>query len=664
MNSLFYSHVDKNSNNESFIDLVEQYASSHIQQIYLINEPLGEKKYSYEHEDNFIVLLSPKHKIMFLQLSGNEDDFNEYYEDFIEDLGAISDKFEYKRHIGRPRKWQGILTSQEKINLDSINLDLLFSNNKIIDVHNERKCELLISLLIGSINNIDKIGAEEPNSVLEKIKRKIVLFDGEQTRFIYQIPSNKVINIQGLSGTGKTELLLHKLKESYISSDTSKILFTCHNKILAANLRRRIHEFFNFMKVVKQIAWNERLWVIHAWGSQVNINSGAYRYICDFYNIEFYRYSFTMDFDRACKLAIESLKEIENFEYAFDYILIDESQDFPDSFFQLCEKVTREKVYIVGDIFQDIFEGELKDKIVKADFILNRCYRTAPRTLMFAHSLGMGLFESSKINWLTDEEWNACGYITQIEGNTVRLYRESIRRFEDLNSQDVESMKLEGIKGDVSETILTVIRQIKLDNPTVNAGDIAIIFLDSDKYIYKLADILEFHIPRDFGWDVNKGYESKEKIDNSVFISNRNNVKGLEFPFVICVTKEIRRDPRYRNILYTMLTRSFIQSYLLVQDETNLDCFSSGLGIINSENCIKTLMPSPDESEQIRKTIIKYKEEMNISYEEFLNRIFNELKIESKHREKFKGMISETLDNSFDKSLVVDFINVNKKFFK
>ena len=40
-----------------------------------------------------------------------------------------------------------------------------------------------------------------------------------------------------------------------------------------------------------------------------------------------------------------------------------------------------------------------------------------------------------------------------------------------------------------------------------------------------------------FKWDSNKAYESKHTIKDTLLISNRNNVKGLEYPFVICVTK-------------------------------------------------------------------------------------------------------------------------------
>jgi hypothetical protein len=106
---------------------------------------------------------------------------------------------------------------------------------------------------------------------------------------------------------------------------------------------------------------------------------------------------------------LEYIENIENFTYAFDYILVDERQDFPDIFFKLCEKITQHKVYIAGDVFQDIFDN-ISDTELNVDIVLNRCYRTDPRTLMFAQAIEMGLFEDKKLNWLSDDYWQICGY--------------------------------------------------------------------------------------------------------------------------------------------------------------------------------------------------------------------------------------------------------------
>lgn len=222
--------------------------------------------------------------------------------------------------------------------------------------------------------------------------------------------------------------------EEVVRLDTE---FTCHNVILADSLKKRVPEFFNFMKVEEQIQWEKRLWVMRSWGSYGNPNSGVYSYICNHYNIPFSRFSYGNTFDSICKRALDELNQMEDFEACFDYILIDESQDFSEGFFKLCEKVTRKCVYVAGDIFQDIFKDN-PSMVVNPDFLLNKCYRTDPRTLMGAHAIGMGLFENTlglRLRWLEDDQWEACGYdIKREKGEKyIELYRKPLKRFEDID---------------------------------------------------------------------------------------------------------------------------------------------------------------------------------------------------------------------------------------
>lgn len=87
---------------------------------------------------------------------------------------------------------------------------------KIDNLNLERKTNLVIGLLTGSINNkIDTLELETPVDILSAVKNKIMLFDGDQTNFIFNKNIKKRILIQGLAGTGKTELLLHKIRELY-----------------------------------------------------------------------------------------------------------------------------------------------------------------------------------------------------------------------------------------------------------------------------------------------------------------------------------------------------------------------------------------------------------------------------------------------------------------
>ena len=675
MNS-FFSSIEENEVNKKVLNSIKVYIDKNPNlQVYLINTPLGEgKKYNYDYAKNVIVILSPKHKIIFLDLIEDSLWFDRYCDDFIEDLGSISDKFNYKEYIWRPKDWRNQLISQEVIKKPLVNFTFFskkedFDLWKILDRNKldsslYRNWELLISLLIGSVNDLSKIWwASDPKTLLEKVKNKIVLFDADQTRFIYKELNQSVISIQWLAWTGKTELLLHKLKELYTKSDDSKIFFTCKNIALSRELNKRIPDFFNSMKVEKQIEKNKRLWVTSAWGSLSDINSWLYRYICHFYNIPFYNYGQVWDFDKAIKFALDEINKIDssNFNFAFSYILIDESQDFSQAFFELCRKVTSDKVYIAWDLFQDIFSENIENREVKPDYILNKCYRTDPRTLMFAQSIWMGLFETPHLNWLKDESWRDIGYSLVRSDWYVHLSREPIRRFEDLDIANYNSMHVIPVKEDQVKQTMNIILKIKDENPTIKPDDIGIVYLDNYALLCDFANQLEFELANTIKWSINKAYENKQKIDNHIYITNQNHVKGLEFPFIICITNNISNNYSYRNTLYTMLTRSFLQSYLLVKDSSILHQYLEWLRIINNNHYIKTLEPTSTEMETIKATRIQYNKKTDIPYTDFIFNILQELGIEDKYNEAIQLLNSSRHANSFDDEAVRLFLTKNKE---
>jgi superfamily I DNA and RNA helicase len=661
-NSLYFKHVKDTPKNASILKELESYlAVNKKQQVYVINAPLGEK-YTYSYQDNVLVILSPNHKIMFIDLNGNDEDFDEFYEDFVEDLNSISDKFKYKDYIGRPRDWKKNNTVKIYYG-EFYNFALIFSETRLTE-KNQRISELLISLLIGSINDIVKVGADIPETLLERVKKNIILFDGEQTRFIYKEFDNKTVTIQGLSGTGKTELLLHKLKEIYLKEEDAKIYFTCHSIALSNILRERVPSFFNFMKVEKQIEWNSKLWVTHAWGSKNYPNSGFYSYVCNFYKVPFLPYSSANTYEKIFGLVLNRIELLdeEEFEYAFDYILIDERQDFPDVFFKLCEKIARKKIYIAGDIFQDIFENTEKTELA-VDIILNRCYRTDPRTLMFAHAIGLGLFDKKKLNWFTDAYWDSIGYeIRRFDNREIHLSREPIRRFEDLPTEDYKSVIFKNTT--FPADVITVIKELKDQHKNLLPDDVAIILMEENRRaIYDYIDNLSIQLAKEIGWKSNRAYENKRKIEDTVYISNTNNIKGLEFPFVICLTSGIKNTYKDRNVLYTMLTRSYIQSYLLVTNMDGLQNNLEGLEVINQQRYIKTMEPTEREKKEIESKVLKFNKNKNISYDDFLNEIFDDLEVDLSFRSKFTDALLNTDIDRFDKEQTIKFITANKEFY-
>lgn len=645
-NELFYTNIGDSKEEKGLKDLFQKYSFDYSKQIFVLNKPLSLEDETYDYSKACFLLIS-NYKIIFIDFNNNidSDEFSDYVEDVLDDIGYISDKYKYKIQLKRPRYWKENLTS--KINYRDVNdenIKKILLENIITNEKEKRDLELVISLLTGSINDIERIKGDIPDTILDKIKKRIIIFDGQQSRFLYQEERKKCIKVQGLAGTGKTELLLHKLKNLYIKNPDIKIAFTCYNKILQDTLSKRIPQFFDFMKVEEQIKWNEKLWCSRGWGSKNEPNIGLYSFICQHYNIRFLNYRENNNFSSVCKIALEELSNQKDFEAFFDYILVDECQDFPQEFFELCQKVTKKIVYLAGDIFQNIFNIELETNF---DFLLNKCYRTDPRTLMFAHALGMGLFEEKRISWLSKEKLEACGYLVKETDNDYILSRQPLKRFEDFQEEKIKAVDLITSKEEnYINKIIEIVRKIKNENLTVHPDDIAVLFLNNNKKNYELAEKLKWSILKEFNWECNIGYETQKRIPGTLLISNKNNVKGLEYPFIVCLADSISDSITERNSIYMILTRSFITSYLIL-NESQIELITileKGLREIEIHGTMTIRKATKEEEETILSNILNYNKINSISLDEVINRTMKNNKIEFKYRKTIEELINAKLD--------------------
>lgn len=573
-------------------EMIEEFAESNKKQTYVLRKPLSKDDADYDYEEA-VAIFSSGVKPCFINLGDDDDAFDEFVEYFVEDIAFLSEKFKYREKIGRKKHWVSLFEECEAHNLDFTTLDVEKPTDR-------RLVDLITSLVVGSINDVSKINLEA-NGLLDTIKSKIILFDTDQTSFVFRSGAGKKFVIQGLAGSGKTELLLHKMKEIYSRDFNARIAFTCFNKILASSMKSRIPSFFDFMRVERQIDWGNKLFCFHSWGSGRDPYSGMYRYICHSYGIPFLSLQ-AGSFDHVCKVAISAIKKISGEKkYLFDYVFMDESQDFAASFVELCELVTDKKLYVAGDVFQNIFRP-IEEGVNRADMILKKCYRTDPKNLMFSHALAMGLFENPVLRWLQPHEWDACGYIYKEVKNKAIISRDPLRRFEDMPA-NFKSTSIHQLTAGMStaENLIEIVKLIISNHPSVEPGDIAIILLDKDNYIYDVITQLKFLITEQFGWEVNISFETKSSDSEKLFISNINNAKGLEFPFVICFALNLNRQPSFRNALYTMMARSFLESHLVLGKHVDQDVLLSvnkGLDYLSANACMDLRIPSTEEIQQ------------------------------------------------------------------
>lgn len=573
------SQLSENPEAKKFAESLEEYSVISHDSIFMIDAPL--MKYDtyidYTYRQGALILI-PNTQIIFVNFKDddNDEDFEGYVEDVLADINSLIENFEFRNKIGRVRLWKKEIIS--KISYKDIrNIDSLVSEHKLSG-DNARKQRLILSLLVGSINDAAKFSIDEPDNLLDKIKKQIKIFDSDQTEFMFDTKQKKEISIQGLAGTGKTELLLHKIVDLYQKKET-RIVMTFYNKVLEIEMKKRLINFFDFMMVKEQIKWNERLWVMRGWGSQAYPNSGVYSYICQYYGIPFQNLGQNGSFESVCQDAISFINTLEQPGYCFDYVFIDESQDFPNSFFELCKKVTSTQVIIAGDIFQNIFSDSQSEYSSSADYVLSRVYRTNPKTFSFAQSIGFGLQEPTAIRHLTAEEWRACGYLYESDGDeTYTLSRVPIKRFDDVEETE-NPFTVQNVKStQLTSTVTNVILQLKAQYTNITPNDIGVIVMSEYtkmKQMYNFMANISTDIQKNMGWETEIGVRTQKLSPDKVFISNQNNIKGLEFPFVIIVVlgdislledANAANSIHLRNSLYMMLTRSFISSHLIMND--------------------------------------------------------------------------------------------------
>lgn len=128
-------------------------------------------------------------------------------------------------------------------------------------------------------------------------------------------------------------------------------------------------------------------------------------------------------------------------------------------------------------------------------------------------------------------------------------------------------------------------------------------------------------------WETNIAIETKKKEKGRVFVTNRNNAKGLEFPIVICISNKLKRSISYRNTLYTMLTRSFIRSYLIVSEHDNGISNEMVQGIYNTliNKNISVKAPSDEEKAKMHRWVVNAKRVESLK--DKIDRAFKELGI-------------------------------------
>lgn len=298
--------------------------------------------------------------------------------------------------------------------------------------------------------------AQKPAAALAKLEAEIANFDQHQRR-VALVTALGPQRIRGLAGSGKTVILAMKAAHLHLTRPEERILITFYTKSLRNSIKALITRFFRHYKD-EDPDWN-RIHIRHGWGGKDL--EGVYSDACRRHGFVPLTYTTARQnsgskdpFDFACQ---ELLQKAPVQAY-YDHVLIDEGQDFPSGFYELCYALTkgnRDEKSIVWayDELQNILnikirspeqlfgldsDGQPRVSLERSarqlhpgattnDTVLSKCYRNQREVLVVAHSLGFGIYREIVQLLESRDHWQDVGYVVESGefkvGQDVRIMR-------------------------------------------------------------------------------------------------------------------------------------------------------------------------------------------------------------------------------------------------
>jgi superfamily I DNA and RNA helicase len=320
-------------------------------------------------------------------------------------------------------------------NCASLNYEQLWAHKSELK---DELSELFVSVIqgAGSLNTLKRIIKEEKNAkigeAIKNISHKINVLAEEQHLAAIQIPDGPQ-RIRGMAGTGKTIILTMKAAYLHAFEPNAKILYTFHTQALYNQIRDLISMFYRDMKGTEP-DWDKML-VRHSWGTKYK--EGVYTRAC--FRNSIVPQAFSRQYVNPLDHVYTDLNRYD-LQEEYDYVLIDEAQDLPASFFQVMYKLTKDPKRIIfaydelqsldnietvdveelfgkdedGQYLVDFSKGTYGNGI-EMDYMLKKSYRNPLEVLMLAHGLGLGIHNPTGYMQVIEDKkiWNSIGYVIE-----------------------------------------------------------------------------------------------------------------------------------------------------------------------------------------------------------------------------------------------------------
>ena len=368
---------------------------------------------------------------------------------------------------------------------------------------------------------------------------------------------------------------------THLRDPDARILYTFSTKSLYQHIQRLVTRFYRQYDD-RDPDWT-RLRIMHAWGGR---KSGVYFDACIASGVEPMRYpdAITRGKD-AFDVAVSRLLQSASITPEYDYVFIDEGQDFPASFIRLCVSLAKDsRVVFAYDELQTIFQvtvPTLQEIVGKngsndgavefsEDVTLYKCYRNPREIIVCAHALGFGIYSSRIVQMMENREhWVDVGYNVLkgdfTEGSSTVIERpieNSLPTISENETPDqiVQAFSFNTFAEEINQVVASIQRDIQ---EGLRPEDVLVVAVDdrnARNYLSLLSEKLS-----EFSIDVNNihadpfGVKDFQK-EGRVTLSTVHKAKGNEafMVYVVGVDSLFKTyaGPRERNMLFTAMTRA------------------------------------------------------------------------------------------------------------
>jgi superfamily I DNA and RNA helicase len=552
-----------------------------------------------------IVLISPLHGVVMISAANSVPTGDDEDTEALSQLeGAFSQVFsrlvKYQRlRQGRAQLsfpidailWvpEGDSTAVESIVIGIPALHEYFLNKRMTKEIPDSVFAELISVLDGSKalirpkeRKVAGFSSSSKISLINQLEDEIRRFDRDQ-RLAYMTDVLGTQRIRGLAGSGKTVVLAMKAALTAIREPEAKIAVTFYTKSLYQHIKQLITRFYRLHED-RDPDW-KKLQVLHAWGG-ATVNGLYYTAAKSFGHLPL-TYSIAASRSRSQPFGYACAELLSNtaVENLFDYVFVDEAQDFPKEFMQLALRLAKdERLVIAYDAFQTIFDvetptasslfgtdAELAPSVsFEEDIILHKCYRNPREIIVCAHAIGFGIYGPRIVQILESKEhWDDLGYQVTIgdfkSGEKTKIDRpeenspSSISQHQ-TQDQIISAHSFSGLSDEAKWVASQIEKEIKTEG--VAAEDILIICAD-DRNAQGYFKVLGGELSK-LGININNlqddSYSIKDfQSEGQVTLSTIYKAKGNEAYLVYLMGIDaIFHDPnpKNRNRAFTAMTRA------------------------------------------------------------------------------------------------------------